>query len=964
MQSRVDRHWPFRIAGVLLIAGPLIWVMWPVIFGRQTFVFRDAGHFYYPLYEYVANEWRAGRMPLWNPYDNLGQPLLANVPSAVCYPGKIIFQLPFDYSLQYNVYILAHLLVAAATCYGCARGWAISRGGALLASLSYTFGGSLLSQHCNVIYLVGAAWMPLALWSGTQIWQGASFHLSLVWGVSAALMLLGGDPQAAYHAGMALVLFGVIKWWRHRRGIAALPDTRGTAAGWPRMKQSVGLATLAIGTALALSAVQILPSVEWARLSDRSDNARASTAWNLVASIAAPQGRSSENWYEGFVGVLPPGAHQEHAYQYSLGPWRFAELLWPNFGGCQYPIHRRWLNALPAEGRIWTPSIYIGLLPLVMAASTWAYRRTEANVQWLWALVILFGVASLGRYGVGWLIQEICYIASGGTRSGPPIGRPVGGVYWWMYILLPGYSVFRYPAKLFVVASLGLSLLAGYGWDGAQRQSHSIRRLLARICAVTLIALAAVLILGPQWDRFLAERVPPDAVFGIFDTQQGWWDLINALSQTLLLCGAYVAAIGVWFRPPSGNQSEDESRVDDLEPAPRKSIWYAKLIQYGLLSITAVELVYAHGWMVQFAANDSWRSPTTLESLSKEIERTLPGTRWFRPTNRSVYPADWRLGDGSQDRHSAALRWDRETIYPNFHLQYPLRQIGIRGAAMPGDLRELLLSMSLMSRQRPRIHENWLDALAVNEFLLLDESDRIPHAAKLQSLDFKAAPSQTVRWSTRLQPLERAWAAALDQVEWLAEDAMESPQTVGELLTHIHNSRSGEEGFRQRPFVMLRSKQSDLANHSEKPIVARPEAANHVRMIRDEPGWIELQADLSEACLIILADQYYPGWTLHVSTDGKGDSHPVPIHRTNLVMRGAVLPRGKHRLSFEFRPRSVAVGTCVSTLCWLGVAGWAGYVATKRRASPCIFTNIINCRVRATSLRRGRPTIRSQRGKP
>ena len=196
MESRTKNLWPVRVANVLLIICPLLWLVWPAVTGRQAFVFRDAGHFYYPLYEFIGLEWRAGRVPLWNPYDNLGQPLLANVPNAVFYPGKLVFLLPLDYAAKYNWYIVAHLFVAAVTCFWCAGQWGISKHGALLATLSYTLSGSVLSLTCNVIYLVGAAWMPLALWAAARLCQGASWHVPLVWGASVALMVLGGDPPS------------------------------------------------------------------------------------------------------------------------------------------------------------------------------------------------------------------------------------------------------------------------------------------------------------------------------------------------------------------------------------------------------------------------------------------------------------------------------------------------------------------------------------------------------------------------------------------------------------------------------------------------------------------------------------------------------------------------------------------------------------------------------------------------
>lgn len=73
------------------------WLFADVLFADGGFVYRDAAHFYYPLFEFTQQEWAAGRVPLWNPYDDAGQPLFANPTSSVLYPGKLLFLLPLSF---------------------------------------------------------------------------------------------------------------------------------------------------------------------------------------------------------------------------------------------------------------------------------------------------------------------------------------------------------------------------------------------------------------------------------------------------------------------------------------------------------------------------------------------------------------------------------------------------------------------------------------------------------------------------------------------------------------------------------------------------------------------------------------------------------------------------------------------------------------------------------------------------
>ncbi len=174
----------------------------PALLEDRQFGFRDAGHFYYPLHARVQKEWNERRWPLWEPEENGGMPLLGNPTAAVLYPGKIVFAvLPYKWAARF--YIVAHSLVAFAAMLVLMRSWKTGWGGAGVSALSYTFGAPILFQYCNIIYLVGAAWLPLGV-HAVDRWvrlgrRWAILELAIV----LALQVLGGDPQVAFLLGIA-----------------------------------------------------------------------------------------------------------------------------------------------------------------------------------------------------------------------------------------------------------------------------------------------------------------------------------------------------------------------------------------------------------------------------------------------------------------------------------------------------------------------------------------------------------------------------------------------------------------------------------------------------------------------------------------------------------------------------------------------------------------------------------------
>ena len=66
-----------------MTAGLFLWCFGEAIFCDRMFAWRDAAHFYYPLFQFVQDQWSAGQLPRWNPYENAGAPLLADPAGSV-----------------------------------------------------------------------------------------------------------------------------------------------------------------------------------------------------------------------------------------------------------------------------------------------------------------------------------------------------------------------------------------------------------------------------------------------------------------------------------------------------------------------------------------------------------------------------------------------------------------------------------------------------------------------------------------------------------------------------------------------------------------------------------------------------------------------------------------------------------------------------------------------------------------
>ena len=209
-----------RRASLLLGTGCVVVLMLAcyhaVLFRGHQFAYRDAGHFYYPLYRVVQQEWEAGRAPLWNPWQNGGTPLLGTPMAAVLYPGKLLYAV-LPYPQAARSYVLAHTIVALLGMLAMGRALGLSSTGSMISALSYAFGAPVLSLYSNVIFLVGAAWAPWGFRAILRLATPGHRWAVVELAVVLALQVLGGDPESAYWTAASGALYaGVVAFARER----------------------------------------------------------------------------------------------------------------------------------------------------------------------------------------------------------------------------------------------------------------------------------------------------------------------------------------------------------------------------------------------------------------------------------------------------------------------------------------------------------------------------------------------------------------------------------------------------------------------------------------------------------------------------------------------------------------------------------------------------------------------------
>lgn len=228
MISRQHRAtwWVAAAAGVLVAFAP-------VVAGVRTLSQRDTDRLYAPVRTLVVDELWQGRLPLWNPYEGTGAPLLAEGVHSVLHPISLVAALVAPASI--DALALAYLVAAAVGACVLASTLGASGAASAGAGLAFALSGYSVSMTGNLVFLAGLSTLPWLVAAGRSAGAGDRWG-AVATALATACAFLSGDVQAAL-VGAAL-------------GLALAADAGG-AAGASRALVGMSAGTLLAGVQLA-----------------------------------------------------------------------------------------------------------------------------------------------------------------------------------------------------------------------------------------------------------------------------------------------------------------------------------------------------------------------------------------------------------------------------------------------------------------------------------------------------------------------------------------------------------------------------------------------------------------------------------------------------------------------------------------------------------------------------------------
>jgi hypothetical protein len=498
-----------------------------------------------------------------------------------------------------------------------------------------------------------------------------------------------------------------------------------------------------------------------------------------------------------------------------------------------------------------------------------------------------------------------------------------GGFYWFLGAALPGFDTFRYPSKLITLTCLSLTGLAAAGWDDVIK--GNARR--ARTCALVFFCISLVAIIA--------------------------FDLVHQ---------PFAHKLSIWARsdPSDGSTAFD---VPGALTEIRSSLWHGAIalagafallwtarrrpLLAGALAVVAVaaDLSIASARFIITVPQAIFETTPRMQELIEKAERSTPSPGPFRILRMKNWVSRAAKSDASSLNEGHMLQWSRATLAPDFAIPLGYSYSFRRGTTEAFDTQLFFTPYTFeadhdTARQlkvnpgQPYVYypRRAFDLWGARYFILpariqIDDAERgiyafLPRTEMLdpdrrlvsqpESEAWKRwADVDDVRLLRNLDAYPRAWIVHRGRLLKPLRGNSPSDRKVildqmffpNDVLWHSTDRRVND------PKQMAWVETDDFAGVSQFLSQAAADASEHVTVVAGTgPQLVELDAVLKSPGIVVLAESFYPGWTLTI------DGNPADILRVNRIMRGAAVPAGKHQIVYRYQPGSFRWGRIVSLI--------------------------------------------------
>ena len=355
----------------------------PSIFITPDYGRSDSWHFSIANKYYYSQELKRNRIPIWNPQIGTGFPTLAEGQTAIFFISNLILfrLLPFLYA--YNMTLILSFITAGIGTYLFCRSLDLTKLASTFAGLIFPLGGFFVFhvQHHNLLQT--ATLLPLLFWAANEFLEKRKVLYLLALSLVISQQIFAGFPQLTFYSLFFLLTFFLTKTYLQK-------------SLKPKL---IIFLLLSITLGFTIAAIQLLPSYEFLRISNRD--------------------------------LKPQQIIQQFPYKFK----NLAQLLDPFiWGSPENGTYPRWTPG--TWGIFWESSAYVGLIPLALSLaliiSTFLKKHKNKKLVINFTFILILSLLlSLG------------------------MSAPLHPIY-----SIPPFSLFRVPSRFLLFSSFAIVILA------------------------------------------------------------------------------------------------------------------------------------------------------------------------------------------------------------------------------------------------------------------------------------------------------------------------------------------------------------------------------------------------------------------------------------------------------------------------------------------------------------------------
>jgi len=510
------------------------------------------------------------------------------------------------------------------------------------------------------------------------------------------------------------------------------------------------------------------------------------------------------------------------------------------------------------------------------------------------AAVLSFAVLGIFHTRSPWLVPAALLFIGGTALT---LGRYTP-VLPWIIHTFPSLASSRYPVKLIVLPIMAICLLAAFGIQACKdgRVGHKALRRMALFWVFVSLAGLISVFMGRYWLTIQSAKMSINAEVAIAIGTAVFHSAAIGLT-TLAICIL---------------------RRKDL------------LGNFGFLSFTGLLLVMdLLGTSMRFPplsapAGFYLDKPILVQMLEHQVgEKGISSARllslYYDPL---AAPASTFTG-APQERTLKYYRYCRDLLVCNSNIDYHVQQAYGYEGALSAKYRHLVLSLINDVRNATESDKSGKTPKVIKDSIYDEGMRRYICASGLQFVacqlrrdgikqpdlnlnDFEIVEENDPK-NIRLYKVKRSKPRVELAENWTWVDTTEQAYRI------LQVEEAEKNGLAMMPLIERRKEESK--NHvfslAQKDA---PETAT-CEILTDKPEHITISVNTPRPGMLILRDQFYPGWKALI------DSVSVPIYRANGFTRAVYVPAGAHAVEFNFKPDSLKYGMRIAlvALCLLGL---------------------------------------------